>query len=245
MKPIMLAFRPDTTDIPHLFSHAVIPMYIDSDFLAIQNILYNELKGFQNVCAIDDDNQANRLELIVIAEKIGFDSIELDEQLHRDSLTVEEFNELKAKTILPIGVTSVADPMINFIRNGARPSFLCVVCYDFMPNLDYVKREAGNIPVYGAVNFADPSKESAKPQNLNEWSKTIWNKVNGIWFWGWHTGNPEFEPTTQQNYPIVKELVQEFHRPKHDYMLVFVPALFIFGKRLYDFLRDVFKEEEG
>jgi len=245
MKPIMLAFRPDTTDIPQLFSHAIHSVDIDeSDFLEVQRLLQNELKSYFNICAVNNDNQEDRLEVIGLAEAVGFDAIELDEQLSRDTLTVEQFNELKSHTRLPIGVTSVCDPIVTFIRNGARPSFVCVECYDFLPNPDYVKSNIQNIPVYGVINFADLEKESTKPENLRQWSKEVWLKWDGIWFWGWKT--VQFEKGAQQNYPIVKELVQSFHsHVELSGIVVVIPIVFTIGKWIYDFFRDVFKEEEG
>lgn len=211
MKPIMLAFRPDTIDVP--FSHAIVPIYVYSDFLAVKSLLDNELRPYRNVCAIDDDNQANRLQLIAIAELMKFNSVELDEQIGRGTLSVEELDELKAGTSLPIGITSTINPILNFLMNGARPDFIFIECYSDMPDLDYLKTLAGNTPVYGVINIADSTNLSSEPEYLRAWSSIIWSKLDGIWFWGWNTGVPSFEAVAQQNYPVLKQIVMGMQPP--------------------------------
>jgi len=209
MKPIMLAFRPDTTDAPELFTHAVVPMYVYSDLLAVKDILEHELKPFHNVCAIDDDSQANRINLVALAEQLGFKSIELDEQISRNALSAEELEELKSRTSLPIGVTSTINPILDFLNAGARPSFICVECYNVMPDIDYLKMINPHTPVYGVVNIADPNNVSSESHVLKAWSEIIWSRLDGIWFWGWNTGVPLLDVKAQQNYPTLKQAVTQ------------------------------------
>lgn len=225
----MLAFRPDTTDISGLFTHAVVPMYTTSNFLATRKLLHDELKGYKNVCAIDSDNQEDRIGLVAIAKCLGFSFIELDEQLSRDTLTVEELDELKSHTSLPIGVTSVFPPIITLMREGLKPSFVCIECYDSLPDPAYAREEIKDIPIYGVVNFADLTFDSAKPDILRRWSREVWSKWDGIWFWGWETF--QFDDGARQNYHIVRGLVQEFCAEEERSMVVRLVLDFI--KRLF------------
>lgn len=229
MKPIMLFSRPDTTDIPRLFTHAVVAMYVFSDFLEIKNSLDTELKPYRTICAVDDDSQANRLQLIVIAKLMGFDGVELDEQLSRGTLSIEDLNELKATSSLPIGVTSTFDPIMDFLRNGAKPDFICIECYNELPDLEYLQLMAKPIPVYGVINIADPSNVSSTPEVLKAWSNVIWRKLDGIWFWGWRTGNPIFDARAQQNYPVIKQVVEGLYAPNPLFVFGVSAMLMLFG----------------
>jgi len=206
---VWLAFRPDLTDRPDLWSHAVVPIYSTSNWREIRALLQNELRRYIKVAAIDSDSQKDRLKLVRIADVIGFDRIELDEQLESNSLTVPEYNELKKTTALNIGITSAPDPCLSFILDHEGiPDFMCVTTYSqrHVKAFEYVVKKADYIPVIGVLNFADPRCESSSTIKLAPWTRTISRNADAVWFWGHHTGNAVFEERARVNFPLVQAL---------------------------------------
>jgi len=222
-KPIMLAFRPDLTDIPNSFTYAIVPIYTTTDFNAIKNLLNNQLKNYVKVAAIDDMNQNNRIILVKNATSAGFNMIELDEQLFDPTLNKAQFardlDSLKTYTTLPIAVTANHDPIIDFIDKGGKPDIVFSECnertiFNNFKNygLRELKNRLGTKPVYGVVNIADVAGETAWNQTfLKEVTRYLFYNGDGIWFWGKDTGNPTFEQKANENWPVVKSLITEFY----------------------------------
>jgi hypothetical protein len=212
MKELWLAFRPDLSLTPHIWTHAVEPIYPTTNWRQLKSLLRNELEYYAKVAAIDSDLQDVRLKLVRTAEIAGFDLIELDEQLVRNTLTVDQYNELKKATKLPIGLTSVPDPALSFIIDkGGNPDFIAITAYtqQYANAMDYIMNAVYYIPVIAVLNYADPNVESSNPALLPNMARTCFKNSDALWFWGNYTRNPNFELRASQNYPLVRSLIGE------------------------------------
>jgi hypothetical protein len=171
-------------------------------------LLNNELKDYKKIAAIDSDIQVNRITLVKTAESLGFDAIELDEQLLRDTLTVEEYNELKTNTTLKIGITSCPDPILTFIFDkGGVPDFICLEVYiqTYVDAIPYVVSKVSPIPVIGVINIADPQFDSSM---IPTWVEIVLKGCAGLWIWGWQTGNPEWQSIAEKNYALIEPILK-------------------------------------
>lgn len=212
MKELWLAFRPDLSLTPNIWTHAVHSIYAETDWRELKRLLRHELDQYMKVAAIDSDLQDIRVRLVRKAEVAGFDMIELDEQLVRDTLTMAQYNDLKKTTKLPIGITSVPDPALSFILDkGGTPDFMAITAYSqrYANAMDYVMNIAGHIPVVAVLNFADPNAESSNPTLLPGMARICFKNSDAVWFWGNYTQNPTFEATAAQNYSLVRALTGE------------------------------------
>jgi hypothetical protein len=214
-KEIILAFRPDTTDIPTIFTGAVVPIYTTSDWNQIKSLLDNQLKRYWKIAAIDNDIQSDRIQLVNKANELGFNEIELDEQVHRESLTASEYAELVNISRIPISVTGNQDPLYVWLETcTVKPKRVYATVYgdEIFENFKLyglrVLREKVD-EVFGVVNIADPNVWSSQNENFVDVIRYIYMNADGLWVWGWHTEYGPFDERAISNWPKVKQTILE------------------------------------
>jgi hypothetical protein len=223
MKPLALAFRPDTIpEISQFFDYAVVPIYVDSDFDEIKSLIDNELKNYKIIIAIDDNYQANRIELVKEVDSWDrVEIIELDEQIDRNTLTIEELEEIKKYSSKKTAITSVFASMNHFLSLGGNPDYLFV---EYSNESDIINLRKYRKPIWAIYNFATDKDRGKMMVDIRKG----YYLSDGLWLWGWHTDHPDFEEKALRNLDVIQILVKEFKSVSFNPAVLLIP-LGLFG----------------